>query len=116
MGLTLRQMAEDRASASFEYMGETVHFTYMPGHYTPEMEAKIREQSEEDTSFLIETITTIVVDWDVQNDDGTMYPIDAEHVEALPAKFLLHVMSAVWQDMIPGEGRTSGGGSRRKGR
>lgn len=100
MPITRSKMAVNEATATFQYQGDSVSVTYVPGKINDAMIDKLDGNSEALTQALAEIITS----WDVMDDSvdpPVMFPINLENLKELGYPFRLHVRQAIIQDMRP---------------
>jgi len=66
--------------------------------------------------FLMNPDDPLVVDWDLEEEDGSKFPCDAEHFAKLPLDFLGLIVEAIGNDSAPSpqRGGTLVGGSQLK--
>jgi len=97
------------------YAGDVLHIVYNPQGYSGAVEKKVNElrDSEQSAHAVIELLLTMLIEWDLQNDDGTPFPVEAEPMEQLPTTFLADVMGAIAEEIRKAAeaGNSSGGGS-----
>ncbi len=95
MPVTLAQMAARSASTSFQWEGETVTVAFAPGKVTDTLLVQLDAGNAQRNAALVSVITS----WDVLNDDGSMFPLDANRLADLPIDFKAAVMFAVLDEM-----------------
>lgn len=101
--MKLSQLRANVRRIVVDYYGDTVDIAYRPAEMTPETEDALREAREANrvTDALVGLITRAVIEWDVIGDDDKPLPITPENVRPLPSAFLLHLMAAIQEDMVP---------------
>lgn len=102
MALKLAQLAANKATTSFPYLGETVNLTYIPSLITEEYLDTIQR-----TANTIDALSTNIVHvlsaWDVEEDDGNVMPLTVERLRSLDMSFLRTVFQAVMKEVAQGE-------------
>lgn len=103
---------------------ETVMLTFHPGALTLELWENLTALAANPASADVEAFKTflmnpddpLVVDWDLENDDGSKFPCDAEHLAKMPFDFLGMMVDAIGTSSLPNQpkGGTSDGGSLQK--
>ncbi len=101
MPITLDNLKQDRRTCTVEYGGETASLTYRPSGYTPEVEDRFQTfiESSRSANGFAGFLANILVEWDVLDDNGKMFPITLEDLRTLPARFLTSVVNAITADM-----------------
>lgn len=109
--MRLSDLAKDRRTVTVTVSGGSVNVTYRPAGITPEVEDGLRAMIAEQRvgATLVAMLAGILVDWDLQDDDGAMYPIDADGLRRLPMQFLAAVAQAISGNIGPNP--SSGGSS-----
>jgi hypothetical protein len=122
MGVDINDLLVGEADVEVEWQGNTVHVTYNPNAYTPEVEAewaKMEKESNFSGPLLTDFVVRLVVKWDVLGDwepndpeksDGegkfvtkkTMFPIIHEKVAKLPIMFLGDIVGQITEDATEG--------------
>ncbi len=100
MGITLSKMAANRASVTFDYLGDSVTVSYAPGKINDAVIDKLDGTTEQCTQALAQIVTS----WDVMDDSvdpPVMFPIDAERMKEIGWPFRLAVRQAIVRDMRP---------------
>lgn len=105
MPITTSQMANNNASVTFEYMGESVTLQYYPGRVTGTMlltmSADIDQTSpSEDLARLNARLVDLIKEWDVLEGDA-MFPLDPTRMLELPLNFIKACLYAITNDMRP---------------
>ncbi len=94
---------------------DLVHVVYKPGALTLEVADSIKEIMlsgfEFDIAFAI--LEPMLVSWDLENDDGSPFPVTAEAIKKVPIEFLGLILSGIEKDARPNPtmGETSQGTS-----
>lgn len=108
MPVTLTQIASNTASVTFAVGQDSVTVVYYPGRVTEKALADLQDlgQMTGDTvtagfSAFNETLAGLIKSWDVMNDDGTMFPVEAARLAELPIGFRIQVISAILGDLRP---------------
>lgn len=113
MAMQVKKLKGDLRSTTIHYLDDSATITYRPGELTPVVENEMREAGEDgDATFLAELLSRIVVQWDLEGEDGESYPITPDDLSVLPSAFLLAVLTGVREDMTPKP--TNGRGSFRR--
>lgn len=103
---------------------DQVMLTYRPGSLTLELWESLQAVAmdpqgadiEAAKTFLMDPNDPLVVEWDLENEDGSPFPCDPEHLAKLPLDFLGLMTDAIGSDSIPNASRggTSEDGSPQK--
>ncbi len=100
MPVTLSQILSgiEERTDSMPFLDDVVEITWSPGRMTPELEARVAglaDVSEAEewrlTEALADSIATLVVRWDLLEDDGGPMASSPERVKRLPVPFLWEV-------------------------
>lgn len=82
---------------------EPIKVEYRPGELTLEISDKIKDTLEGgfegDVAGLV--LEPILVDWDLERDDGTPLPCNGEEIKKLPMVILGVIMQGIAQDLQP---------------
>lgn len=112
--MDISKLRSTRRTVTVQYGDESVTVTYSPSAITPKWEQEFVEAARDEwkSRAVIETLSRVVVDWDV-TDGGEPYPPTVENLSALPLDFLGAVLQAIIADQLPKEksGGSFGGGS-----
>lgn len=85
-------------------LDETVKITYRPGALDVEMAEKIEDiavQGLSDVKVAVVMLEPMLLAWDLENDDGTPWPCDEEHLRKTPLNFLTQILGAIQEDSRP---------------
>lgn len=103
---------------------EVVKLIFCPGALTLELWESLTSLAENPASADVEAFKTflmneddpLVVGWDLENDDGSPFPCDPEHMAKLPFDFLGMMVDAIGTESVPNgpRGGISAGGSPQK--
>jgi hypothetical protein len=87
----------ERRTIEIDIAGEPLAVTLSPRGYTPRVEAKLKaaEGSPWLSDGVVDLLSSILVDWDMTDDDGKPFPPTRENLEALPTVLLLAVMAGI---------------------
>jgi hypothetical protein len=87
-----------------EDLGE-LNLTYIPGALTPEVEDQILEVAEQpgQGAFITSFLEELIEDWDLLDENDMPIPITKEALKPVPIQFLGQVLTAIRNDMNPGE-------------
>lgn len=112
MGVKLADLTADRRKVAIPLnMGENpdtgeqnvqdLNVVYRPSAYTAntEKELNVLRQSDWKSEMGLTFLTTLVVSWDLEEDDGTPYIITKESLASLPSTFISQVMAGIAGDM-----------------
>ena len=101
--MKIGNLVRDRKTVTVAVGNGTVQVTFRPGGITPETEDRLREMIAEQRvgASFVALLSGIIVEWDLQDDDGKPYPTDAESLRRLPTMFLYSVAQAVSAEMVP---------------
>lgn len=82
---------------------ETVEITYRPGAMNLEVAEKVQELAEAGSFSVatVESLRTVLVSWDIQEEDGTPLDVTADSIRRVPLPFLMQVFSAIHEDARP---------------
>ena len=106
--MDLQNIAKNTASASVEFLGETLKFRYRPAAITTETFSKV--QNTEDEDEFITLFCQIVADWDMTS-NGEPVPVNKTVLRNLPVQLLRVIMGAIMDDgpkKASEEGKASG--------
>ena len=97
MPVNLANMATKEASVTLAIGDETLTIIYYPNKVTTKSITII------DSSLdgLCEELCGIIKSWDLLNEDGTMYPLDAESLQSLGIGVLMQIARAISRDVRP---------------
>lgn len=103
---------------------ETVKLTYRPGSLTLELWENLQALAldpqgadiEAAKIFLMNKDDPLIVDWDLEEEDGSHFPCDVDHLAKLPLDFLGYMVDAIGSDSLPNpqRGATLADGSQLK--
>lgn len=82
---------------------EVVHVTYRPGALTLGVSDKIREVAESgfEADVAKVMLLPLIVEWDLEEEDGSQLPFNEETLKSVPIEFLGMVLSAIAEDARP---------------
>lgn len=84
----LSEIIQDSVETDIDLRGVTVHVTYKPSIFTPQLEAKMAEaEVGKQGAALAEMLSEFVVDWDLTS-DGQPLPCTVETMMSLPIPLL----------------------------
>jgi len=93
---------------------EEVMVTYRPGAVTLELADQIKETLTTglEVDIALVMLKPMLVKWDLQNDDGSEWPCDEDHIKKTPLLFLGLILDAIQTDSRPDptKGATLGDG------
>ncbi len=95
------QLLSKRIKAEVEYEGEKVHFTYRPFSDELEEEALALTNGEYSNKTASALVSKLVLDWDVEGDDGEPLPLTVEALRPLPTAFKMAIVLRVMEEMRP---------------
>lgn len=122
MPVSLAQIADNEATASFAWGGDTVHLVYYPGHVTEQIIAQFNSIKMDTLGNIVEGFETLneilcgvpasesapaqpglLKSWDAYEDAAQtiMIPIDAARFARLPIPFRMQVFYAIMGDIRP---------------
>lgn len=102
MGIRVSNIAKDERTFDYEFGGESATITYRPGVVTTERMDALREVPEDQGDHVIcQFLSEILVKWDVEKDDGSMWPTDYDGLRGLPLQFVGDVLMAIRGDVAP---------------
>ena len=108
MPVTLAQLATNSATVTLSVGEDTVTIEYYPGRVTEKTLAAMNAFAAMDGtgidagfSRFNEELAKLLKSWDVLEEDGSMFPIDAHRLADLPISFRLEVLAAIMGDLRP---------------
>lgn len=102
MGIRISNIAKDERTFDYEFGGESATITYRPGVVTTERMDALREVPEDQGDHVIcQFLSEILVRWDVEEDDGSMWGTDYASLTRLPLQFIGDVLYAIRSDVAP---------------
>jgi hypothetical protein len=115
MPITVSQMASNEATLQFEYLNQSVTLTYYPGRITekalPGLNAIDNIQPADSEEVVVgkfqqynAALCNLLKSWDVQEDDGSMFPLDPVRLSELDIAFRRRVLSEIMGDIRPNTG------------
>lgn len=111
MGVKLADLQRDKRTIEFpvrvgesdtgEELTEQVTLTYRPSKYTGKTEKELNALGKDEwkSALGLTFITTLVISWDVQDEDDTPFPLEIERLSELPSSFVGECISAIADDM-----------------
>lgn len=97
MPITASQMAANEAALALTIEGETLNLVYYPNKLT----TKAITQIDNGLDGMNQTLSEVIKSWDLLNDDGSMYPLDAESIASLGVGLLFQIARGIAQDIRP---------------
>ena len=97
MPVTLSQMVANEKSLSLTVGSDTLNITYYPNKVTTAAIVEIDSTIESPSQVL----SGVIKSWDLLNDDGSMYPLDAPSLAALGIGLLMQISQAIVRDIRP---------------
>lgn len=120
MPISITDLEKDRATCTVEWEEETAEVVFRPSGYTPLVEDRWRRAIEGNRPIggLAEMLASILIEWELVDENGAALPPTRETLEGLPSRFLVRVMDAINEANSPGreDRKNSAGGSQRAGR
>ena len=95
MPISVSELQKNVRTLTVDYDGETVTISYRPGVITPATSDEFNKQA------AVEQLESLLVSWDLLDEKEKTLPVSKELLDALPARFLAHLMSAIMGDMRP---------------
>lgn len=104
MPIRISDLRKETRSVSFEWEGETVNLKYRPGAVTAQMQmsaagiATLGDNAGLVVEYLgnyIESMASLIAEWDVLGEDGTPIPISVETMELLTLPFIFAMFGAI---------------------
>lgn len=111
MGIKLSEIVAGSRTIPVVFGTATINVTYRLKNRTLEHEVSDAAEGESEY-FLVRQLTRLVESWDIEADDGTVLPIDADVIEKeLPIPLVRKILHTVWGDDGVGEaeGNSSAG-------
>jgi len=90
-------MARNEKTVAVAIADETLNITYYPNLVTSKMIAQLDDA----LAGIQVALASLIKTWDLLADDGSIYPIDAESIEALGLPLLLKISQAIARDIRP---------------
>lgn len=113
--------ANETAEFDLEWMGEQVRITYSPALVSPDVVDKMGELNESNPDLTqgeawMALLCPALRDWDLEDDDGQVVPIEPDVLGSLPTPFLRAILVGMQEAVRPTRRRTrsSRGSSTRK--
>jgi hypothetical protein len=90
-----------------EFEGEQVSVTFAPAKITPRWEQEFNEalKSEWKSRAMVETLATVIVDWDITS-DGKPFPPTEANLAQLPMELLTAIFVAIMEAQRPNATRS----------
>lgn len=110
MALTLNKIANNVASVTFQYSGDSVTIEYYPSKVTEKTFAQLQSFAQTNADNIIAGFSTLngmlanlIKSWDVYQDDAEtiMYPLTPDALAELPIAFRTKVMQEILGDIRP---------------
>lgn len=110
MPISLAKIAKNTAKVTFKWGDDDVNITYIPGKVTEKVYADLLafQGMEKDPQTIMDGFNSLsdilirlIKEWDVLNDDGSMYPLTPEALSELPIFFRMECVSAITGDVRP---------------
>ena len=119
--MRLTDIKSETHDLKVEFASGTLAVSYYPNIYTADMAdqmTKAMADPETQGEAFIAMVLGMLADWDLEDDDGKVLPLDPKSVrELVPVGVFGRIFQAVQEDLSPGEANaTSKGGSSRKAR
>lgn len=90
------KLKEKVETFDWTYDGDLCSITYRPNVVTLEVIRELRaSKGDEGEEALVDVLARTLVKWDVEQDDGTMWPVTGDGLAKLPVPFLGRVMDAI---------------------
>lgn len=120
MPINIHDLVSDERTIEVEWLGETFSITYQPSAYTPSAESIFVSSIKGDLpgNAFAKYLATLLVGWEVLDDDGNEIGHDFETLSQMPTDFLSYLFSRITDDMIAGreDRKNSGAGSPKRAR
>jgi hypothetical protein len=110
MPISLNQIANNEASLTFPYAGDTLTIVYYPSRLSDKMLRAISNKSNNDLDSTLAALgsmnamlATLIKSWDFFQDDAQtiMWPLDEESLSELPLTFKQEIFLKIAEDMNP---------------
>lgn len=94
MPLKLSRLFEEVQTVEMPYLGEVLSLTWTPAGWTPAAQDHFVSADGENASTLamVDVLASLLVRWDLLDDDGEPIPTTKDRLESLPKGFLLDVL------------------------
>lgn len=117
--MRLSHVLADERNVTIEIDGEKLAVTYRPSSFTPEVEDAFLSTMDNRRSgnAMAQVLAGMLVGWDLQDEQGSVYPTTEAELRKLPMLFLGQVVEAIMEDIRPNARKrsSSNGGSLVKG-
>lgn len=93
MPLKLSRLFEDTQTVEMPYLGEVLSITWTPAGFSPAVQDRFVSADGENASTLalVDVLSSLLVRWDLLDDEGQTIPTTKERMLTLPKGFLLDV-------------------------
>lgn len=112
VSLKVMQLKADRAplTVNIDIAGqgvEQLHIVYKPSQYTANAEKEMQKVQDEGgvSDWTLSFVNKLLIEWDLEGDDGKPYPMTVEALATLPREFIVRVSQDISEDM----GKRQGG-------
>jgi len=99
--MKLADLFKETRKVKVDIAGSALEVEYYVNAYTPEVEALVTGDVQRPARVMAELLARLVASWTLEDDDGKMYPVNAEAMNKLPLMFMLKVFQAIAEDMRP---------------
>lgn len=105
MSLKFSELFQETKTVTMEWLGKTLNLKVAVAYYTPEFEESLDKEIDDKrpSQKLVKWILSLVKEWDLLQDDGTVYPLEEKAVNKLPTEFLGEVVRLVTTKTTVGE-------------
>lgn len=110
--LTISNLQNKAKAIVFEYEGTDVEIFYNPAKFTRAYREKLSDEitalqdesgtisdAKAFTEYRIKFLVDVLVKWNIDNEDGTMFAINQENLEAIPEVLLNALWTAIFEEV-----------------
>lgn len=105
MAIKLADLKKNTRTFTLAVGDEELHVEYVPAGVTPEVLSMLQRSVSDDAglgaNMLVEIIGSMLVRWDLLDDDGQEIKPDPGFLGRLPIQFLSQVVMGIVEDMRP---------------
>jgi hypothetical protein len=106
--LRLSELHNDRRSINVRFDAGDLKVTYQPSAWNDKTEIEAAKVSDDDGGNIRAEATRlarIVIDWDLEGDDGQKTPVSVETLASLGLPFMNKISTAIMDDAFPNRNR-----------
>jgi hypothetical protein len=99
--MKLSDLKYETRQLTVDIEGQPLRVEYFVNLYTPELEADILAAENQPAAGLAHVLGILIKTWDLEDEDGQIYPLTGPRTSKLPLSFMLKVLAAIGEDMRP---------------